>query len=279
MKGHALIGDVSREYSDNPPMAPDIPRVVVAAEPRFDFSGGEYAELFARSDATAFQHPLWLRHLFGTVAPRRDAEPCVVTGRDAEYGTLLFALPLMLRAKSGLTLLEAADLGVSDYAAPVIDRAWRRTSDLSDIAGDVAAVLPSHDILRIRPVREKNISRTGVLLQCRTACDSPPMRWRSGRLSGMEVWRLFSDLREISRPREALPKSTALAAPSPNPRSRQGDRIHGCTARRRSTAYDRSGLRLRLLRNVAVGCSGEAGQYVCSGSGRRSGGTCSACLR
>ena len=172
MKGHALIGDVSREYSDNPPMAPDIPHVVVAAEPRFDFSGGEYAELFARSDATAFQHPLWLRHLFGTVAPRRDAEPCVVTGRHAEHGTLLFALPLMLRAKSGLTLLEAADLGVSDYAAPVIDRASRRTSDLSDIAGEVAAVLPSHDILRIRPVREEHLADWRLFFSAApAACD------------------------------------------------------------------------------------------------------------
>ncbi|TIR63470.1 MAG: cellulose biosynthesis protein CelD, partial [Mesorhizobium sp.] len=36
----------------------------VTAEDAFDFRSTEYAELFASSAATAFQHPIWLAQLY-----------------------------------------------------------------------------------------------------------------------------------------------------------------------------------------------------------------------
>ncbi|QDZ02943.1 GNAT family N-acetyltransferase [Nitratireductor mangrovi] len=128
---------------------------VVALEASFDFRTSEYARLFDQSDATAFQHPIWLDALYRQLAPRRGAEKVVVTGRDRETGELLFLLPLLRRRKSGVILLEATDLGVSDYAAPVCDRRFRAEAGL---APDVRAVLPAFDTLRIRPVRGEHVA-------------------------------------------------------------------------------------------------------------------------
>jgi hypothetical protein len=60
----------------------------VTAEPRFDFVGAEYGRLFERSDATAFQHPLWLDGLYRNLAPPLGAEPLVRVHeiRRAAYG-------------------------------------------------------------------------------------------------------------------------------------------------------------------------------------------------
>ncbi|UUP18231.1 hypothetical protein NTH_02711 [Nitratireductor thuwali] len=127
----------------------------IAVERAFDFAGPEYHELFGRSDATAFQHPLWLDRLYFHLAPVRGAEKLVVTGRTAT-GQLLFVLPMIRRRKWGITLVEAADLGVSDYAAPVVDRSWQPSDDL---VRSVRERLPSFDLLRVRPVRAEAVNR------------------------------------------------------------------------------------------------------------------------
>ena len=84
-----------------------------------DFLGGEYAQLYERSSATLFQHPMWLHHLYGDLAPRVGADPVIVTMRD-EDGLLVAVLPLVRRHSRRVNRVEFADLGVSDYAAPVI---------------------------------------------------------------------------------------------------------------------------------------------------------------
>jgi CelD/BcsL family acetyltransferase involved in cellulose biosynthesis len=56
-------------------------KLVVAAEPAFDFAGAEYRALHRRSRATAFQGAHWLAALHHDVAPAVGAEP--VDGRRA----------------------------------------------------------------------------------------------------------------------------------------------------------------------------------------------------
>jgi CelD/BcsL family acetyltransferase involved in cellulose biosynthesis len=88
----------------------------------FDFRSAEYAELYGRSSVTLFQHPVWLHNLYTDLAPQLKAEPVVVTIRASADGRLVAVLPLVRR--SGLVRrVEFADLGVSDYATPVIDSA------------------------------------------------------------------------------------------------------------------------------------------------------------
>ena len=123
--------------------------VDVAADSAFDFLSDEYRELFASSDATAFQHPIWLDAFYRRLAPARGAKPVIVTGRGHD-GALRFVLPLIRRRKSGVALLESADLGVSDYSAPVAASNFAAPAGTADL---VALILPPFDVLGLRPAR------------------------------------------------------------------------------------------------------------------------------
>ena len=136
--------------SHDPISAPAIER-----DDAFDFGSEEYARLHASSNATAFQHPLWLASFYRHLAGPRGATKVVVTGRDRASGELLFVLPLISRRKSGIVLLEGCDLGVSDYSAPVVARHFRTGGEL---AAAILPVLPPHDLMRIRPVREEHVA-------------------------------------------------------------------------------------------------------------------------
>jgi len=133
----------------------------VTVEPAFDFLSAEYRSLFEASAATAFQHPLWLDAFYRRLAPIQRARPVVVTGRDRRSGELQFLLPMIARQKSGARLIESTDLGVSDYAAPVIRAGWQIGPDAKRA---VAAALPSADVVRIRPVREDHVEGWRALL-------------------------------------------------------------------------------------------------------------------
>ena len=118
----------------------------------FDFLSAEYRDLFARSSGTLFQHPLWLHHLYTFLAPAKDAEPVVITVREEETGQLLMVLPLV--ARGGLARrVEFADLGVSDYAAPVADLDWiYELTREQDISGDVWRACGRADLLFLEKI-------------------------------------------------------------------------------------------------------------------------------
>lgn len=128
--------------------------IVARREDRFDFLDASYRDLHAGSAATAFQHPLWLDAFYRIVAPARGAEPVIIVGRLAD-GRPVLVLPMIRRKISGVLLLEAADLGVSDYAAPVVSNALAQGTEARTA---ILAALPDHDILRVRPVREEHVA-------------------------------------------------------------------------------------------------------------------------
>ncbi|MER0238337.1 GNAT family N-acetyltransferase [Fulvimarina sp. MAC8] len=131
----------------------DAEQIYVRLESSLDFTSEDYAGLFSASNATAFQHPVWLTEFYGKLAAARGASPIIVTGRDAG-GRLLFMLPMILRRIRGFRLLEANDLGVSDYCAPVIRTDARGTLIAqANLRSAIAAALPAHDLLRIRNCR------------------------------------------------------------------------------------------------------------------------------
>lgn len=140
--------------SSNPPLSPASPRTqhAVAREDDFDFDSAEYRDLYARSAATAFQHPVWLRTLYAELAPRLSAQKRVLTIRDGD-GRLVAVLPLVLRRRFGLRVLEYADLGVNDYAAPVIDiEAEPVLLADNDLGRRLRSALGRYDLLRIERV-------------------------------------------------------------------------------------------------------------------------------
>jgi CelD/BcsL family acetyltransferase involved in cellulose biosynthesis len=205
----------------------------VAIEEAFDFTSAAYRDLYARAGSTAFQHPVWLAALGAEVAPARGARPATVVARDRN-GYLLAVLPLMRRRKSGVVLLENADLGVSDYAAPVVDQAFAaELAARPDLQRQVAEALPSYDILRIRPVREEHLAIWQALLPGRvegldfsghaTALGSDYAAWRAakpsksllGRLSRAEkqVLKLGGgEVRKLEEPQEIRAAVAAIQA-------------------------------------------------------------------
>ena len=90
----------------------------VGVDNAFDFLSQEYAELFAGSAATAFQHPLWLDGIYARLAPTAGAKPLVVVLRYRANGALAMVLPLLRVRRGPISTVEFADLRVSDYLAP-----------------------------------------------------------------------------------------------------------------------------------------------------------------
>jgi CelD/BcsL family acetyltransferase involved in cellulose biosynthesis len=91
----------------------------VSIDDAFDFLSHEYVELFDGSDATAFQHPLWLDGIYRKLAPAAAAKPLVVVVRYRATGVLAAVLPLLRMRRGPMRTIEFADLRVSDYLAPV----------------------------------------------------------------------------------------------------------------------------------------------------------------
>lgn len=121
----------------------------------FDFLAPESAALFERSGATPFQHPIWLDRLYRHLAPARDAQPAVVTVRSRGDRQLVMVLPLVRRRIWGLRLIEFADLGVGDYAAPVCGQdAYQTIVSDPGVNKQILDGLKPYDLLRIRHIRE-----------------------------------------------------------------------------------------------------------------------------
>ncbi len=162
-----------------------------AVENGFDIMGAEYAALFARAGATAFQHPIWLNEFYRHLPEPRSAEPLIITLRsDAALEGLV---PLIRRRKAGLQMLETTDLGVSDYSAPVLSSiALEKLDQDPELGNQFRAALGSHDLIRIRPVREEHVRSWKLLLDAEPArldfaahavsLEPPFQDWRSSNI-------------------------------------------------------------------------------------------------
>lgn len=127
----------------------------VNTELGFDFKGQEYLDLFGRSDATAFQSPSWLSSFYGVMVPAQSAQSCIITFR--QEGKLEGLVALIKRRKFGVMLLEATDLGVSDYAAPVLTpQLIKQLGESGEIQNAFRKALGEYDVLRIRPSRQQH---------------------------------------------------------------------------------------------------------------------------
>jgi len=134
-----------------------------AEEKNFDLAGREFGALFAAANATAFQHPLWLSEFYDRLPKQRNAEPLVMTLRDGD--ALVGLVPLIRRRKAGVRMIESTDLGVSDYAAPVLNAAaMTALQNDDDLRAGFMAALGGYDLIRIRPVRDDHVDAWQRLL-------------------------------------------------------------------------------------------------------------------
>ena len=127
----------------------------VRTENLFDFRSPEYVEVFQRSPATAFQHPLWLSNFYAHLGLHAGVKPLIVVVRHRPSGRPALVLPLIRRPYSVLRAIEFADLGVSDYASPICTK-----EDFDSILADAVTCekiqqqLKPFDVLRILKLRE-----------------------------------------------------------------------------------------------------------------------------
>ncbi len=133
------------------------------AHDTFDFASDEFATLHAASGATAFQSGTWLTAFYSTVVPARGAKPRIVTIHDKDR--LVGVVPMIVRRKAGLAVLEATDLGVSDYSSPVVLPEYvTRIGDEPVLQGDLLAALMPFDVVRVRPIPDQYAASWQALL-------------------------------------------------------------------------------------------------------------------
>ena len=127
----------------------------VAVETLFNFASAEYALLFAKSSATAFQHPVWLAGIYGRLLKHNKATPLVIVVRKSIDNSLAMVLPLVRRRYGTLKVIEFADLRVSDYASAVTDPATFEAikSDRAVRNGLLGALKP-YDVLRLSKLED-----------------------------------------------------------------------------------------------------------------------------
>ncbi|MCZ8186904.1 MAG: GNAT family N-acetyltransferase [Beijerinckiaceae bacterium] len=106
-------------------------------------------------EGSTFQSRLWLASWFDVLGSRPGIENFLVLVRDAG-GAILMALPLIRRSVRNIRLLECPDLGVSDYAAPMLRRSALNRLPRGDALWElIRPALPEADLLhicRIAPV-------------------------------------------------------------------------------------------------------------------------------
>lgn len=188
--------------------------ITVQVENGFDLHGAEYAQLYARSAATLFQHPLWLHELYTTLAPTVDAEPLIVTGRDQDTGTLALVLPLVRRREALARRVEFADLGVCDYAMPVVDRALDGTPDAAALAPAIRETIGSTDLLVIDKV-PGDAHTVATLLGSKSIRRHPYDTHPISLGSSPEQWRARLDpefIRHLERKRERVGRRKRVLA-------------------------------------------------------------------
>jgi CelD/BcsL family acetyltransferase involved in cellulose biosynthesis len=187
-----------------------VPVFEVAIENRFDFTSAEYAALFEASAATAFQHPRWLTGLYGGLLQHNNAEPLIIVVRRASDKSLVMVLPLVRRHYGMLKAVEFADLRVSDYAAPVVDRRmFIAVVGQGSVQRRIRRLLKPYDVLRIGKLADDALRMNrlfGIPEPRRMDTNSyavPLMasfeEWRAQYLNGSYAKELSKKLRQLER--------------------------------------------------------------------------------
>lgn len=135
------------------------PRAPAASRPVYDVeivrdpeaASGRLAAAFNTGTATPFQAPGWLSAWYATVGAAREAEPLIVFVTERETGQSVATLPLIRRREGGRDVITFADLGVTDYNAPILGPAAPATAQAArDLWSSIVKALPAVDLFVFR---------------------------------------------------------------------------------------------------------------------------------
>ncbi len=132
----------------------------------FDFSLSEYKSLFESSNATVFQHPVWLTAFYKHLVNNKSSEALIIIGRCVETGILLAVIPLIQRQRAHRIIVEYAFNGASDYCSPVLHPDLSLHLDqISSLSNQFLEAIGEHDVLCIEPVRQCDLALWEKLLE------------------------------------------------------------------------------------------------------------------
>ena len=165
----------------------------IVIEQSFDFLSPEYAELFDRSAATAFQHPVWLHSLYTRLVPEASATALVVVVRYRATGALAMVLPLLRIRRGPIRTVEFADLRVSDYVAPVCSPdVFLQLLDDAAACREIRRLVRPFDLLRLAKLLDGQLPVEKLLATSRrvpmdtnayaTALVAPFEQWRASAM-------------------------------------------------------------------------------------------------
>ncbi len=70
--------------------------------------------------ASPFQKPVWLAQWYATLGRRRDVQPIIAIVRERSSGDPVALFPLVGHAAGNRRIVQFADLGITDYNAPLL---------------------------------------------------------------------------------------------------------------------------------------------------------------
>jgi CelD/BcsL family acetyltransferase involved in cellulose biosynthesis len=196
-------------------------RVAVSTDPAS--VKDRWQSLIRKGECTAFQGYEWCELWYRTLGRVHGAAPLIVIVTDVRAGRDVMLMPLCHRREGGLRIVEFADLGVSDYTAPVLARGFAPDRwAMQDIWALVRASLPPADVLRLARLPEKIGEDASNPLLFLPGCRRIDMRAHGLRLP--ESWQAYetgflkrhfrADLRRRRRKLEALGQTEFIVASS-----------------------------------------------------------------
>lgn len=182
----------------------------IVLEQSFDFLSPEYAELFDRSAATAFQHPAWLHSLYTGLVPESGATALVIVVRYRATGALAMVLPLLRIRRGPIRTVEFADLRVSDYVAPVCSRdVFLQLLDDAAACREIRRLVRPFDLLRMAKLPDGQLPIEKLLATSRrvpmdtnayaTALVAPFEQWRASAMDRPYQKELAKKYRRLQR--------------------------------------------------------------------------------
>ncbi len=139
---------------------------------------GDWEHLESKGLLTAFQTRAWLLPFYKILAPHLNATPVFVLVRDKSSGLPVMLLPLCSRRLYGLTVIEFADGGISDYNAPLIAKGFDPgASEWRELWRAVKAALGQGSMLRLIKMPHLIAGFPNPLLQCMNATVMDVAAW------------------------------------------------------------------------------------------------------
>lgn len=121
-----------------------------------------------------FQTPQWLEAWYATLGSQPGRQPLFASISRRDDGRVLLALPLLSYRESGLRRIEFADLGVTDYAAPLLAHGCPDDAEHARAMFDsLRRVLPRADVFRIHKMPAVVGDHPNPLLRLKGARPSP----------------------------------------------------------------------------------------------------------